>query len=126
MLSETVLPELDKRIENELNTRLEQRIKELVNPPSPPNEHVDASSVVSSLETDWRKLLIKKKVLTQINLELPERPAIQPVETHDETQPETRIEEEVRVNVIGEDESVSSEGGSVATNGEVTPIVKFV
>jgi hypothetical protein len=131
MLSEAVLPELDKRIENELNTRLEQRIKELVNPPSPPNEHADASSVVSSLETDWRKLLVKKKLLTQINTEPPiqvEIPAEIPVETHDETQDDTRIEE-VRVNVIGEDESPStdsSEGGSVATNGEVTPVVRFV
>ena len=135
MLSEAVLPELERRIDDELNTRLEQRIKELVNPPSPPNEHADASSVVSSLETDWRKLLIKKKVLTQINLELPEKPAIQlqipaeiPVERHDEAQPETRIEE-VRVNVIGDDEPPStdnSEGGSVATNGEVTPVVRFV
>jgi hypothetical protein len=71
ILSQAVIPELEKKIQDELNTRLEQRIKELMHVPS---SESDTASVIN-LETDWRALLLKKKYLHPHEIELPSGPA---------------------------------------------------
>lgn len=120
ILSQSVIPELEKKIQEELDTRLQARIKELLHsaPPTPPNEYADATSIVTNLETDWRKLLVKKKLLlSQVDTE--------PVVDQPATE---QVIEEVRINVIGEDEvpsSQNSSANSVVTNGEVVPTVEF-
>ena len=71
ILSQAVIPELEKKIQDELNTRLEQRIKQLMNPPS--SGESDATSIVN-LETDWRALLVKKRHL-HLDIDAPSVPA---------------------------------------------------
>jgi len=71
ILSQAVIPELEKKIQDELNTRLEQRIKELMHPSTGPES--DAASIVN-LETDWRALLVKKRHL-HLDIDAPSVPA---------------------------------------------------
>jgi hypothetical protein len=64
ILANSVMPDIDKKIEEQLNTRIEQRIRDLMPsaPPTPPVEpHGDVTSIVTSLETDWRNLLVNKR-----------------------------------------------------------------
>ena len=88
ILANSIMPDINKKIEDELGSRIEKRIKELLPsaPPSPPPEsHGDVTSIVTSLETDWRNLLMKKRV---------ERKTREP--SLDETS-------DVRINVVGLD-----------------------
>lgn len=70
-LREDILPDLDRKIQEELNTRIEARIKALMPPPPPPPPPAapaapapaDISSLVTHLETDWRKLIVGRKHL---------------------------------------------------------------
>jgi hypothetical protein len=71
ILSQAVIPELEKKIQDELNTRLEQRIKELMHVPTGES---DSTSIVN-LETDWRALLVKKKYLHTPEIGTPSGPA---------------------------------------------------
>lgn len=71
ILSQAVIPELEKKIQDELNTRLEQRIKELMHVPVAES---DSTSIVN-LETDWRALLVKKKYLHTPEIGTPSGPA---------------------------------------------------
>ena len=69
ILSESVIPELERQIKTELETKIEDRIKELLPKPptSPgPDEGADMTSVVLNLESDWRRLLAGKKILTAV------------------------------------------------------------
>jgi hypothetical protein len=126
MLSQSVLPELEKKIQDELNTRLEQRIKELMTvPPSPPNEYADTTSIVTSLETDWRTLLLKKKhVLHAITVEdvvpTPAVPVVvvevPAVEVPVVEAPEAEESDEVRLNIVGTHGPSSVATGSVSTS----------
>lgn len=123
ILSQSVLPELEKKIQDELNTRLEQRIKELIAvPPSPPNEYADTTSIVTTLETDWRTLLLKKKhVLHAITVEdvVPTAavPVVAEVPVVEEAPVEAPVEEpdEVRLNIVGTDGPSSVATGSVSS-----------
>jgi hypothetical protein len=126
ILSQAVIPELEKKIQEELDSRLQSRIKELLHsaPATPPNEYADATSIVTNLETDWRRLLVKKRVLLS---QATEEHVAEPVVAEEEA-PSEQVIEEVRLNVIGEDEvpsSQNSSAASVVTNGEVVPTVVF-
>jgi hypothetical protein len=88
ILANSVMPDINKKIEDELTSRIEKRIKELL--PSapatpPPESHGDVTSIVTSLETDWRNLLMKKRV---------ERAP----RTHEETGTD-----DIRLNIVGVD-----------------------
>lgn len=66
MLAHSVIPELERKIQIELDTKIEERIKELLPKPpkSPgPDEGGDITSVVMNLESDWRRLLAGKRIL---------------------------------------------------------------
>jgi hypothetical protein len=69
LLKDSVLPDIDKKIQTELSSKIEQRIRDLMPrpPPPPPPEVTKAKEgltiVVSNLETDWRKLLMSRKNL---------------------------------------------------------------
>jgi hypothetical protein len=69
VLKDSILPDIDRKIQQELASRIEDRIKQLMPapPPPPPAEAVEAkkglTAVVSNLETDWRKLLVSRKHL---------------------------------------------------------------
>lgn len=114
MLATSVLPELDKKIEHELNTRIEQRIRDVLAPSKDKNKEVvpDVTSVVTNLETDWRQLLLaRKKILTppSYNVHTEEKP-LAPL-------PETRPDE-VRVNIVGTDGPGSHAQTPVNTSGD--------
>ena len=76
VLKDTILPDIDRKIQTELNSRIEQRIRDLMPAPAPPppQEVTKAKEgltlIVSNLETDWRKLLMSRK-----NLMIPTEPA---------------------------------------------------
>lgn len=67
ILSQSVIPEMERKIQAELDTKIEERIKELL-PKSPKSsgleEGGDITSVVLNLESDWRRLLAGKRVIT--------------------------------------------------------------
>lgn len=65
LLATSVLPEIEKKIQAELDTKIEERIKELLPvSPKPPGlgDSGDITSAVINLESDWRQLLMGKKV----------------------------------------------------------------
>ena len=64
ILANSVMPNIEKKLDEELRGRIEQRIRELLpksESPSPTPEH--PMSAVVNLEQDWRKLLITKRQL---------------------------------------------------------------
>ncbi|NBV77481.1 SLATT domain-containing protein [bacterium] len=107
ILSNSVLPDIDKRIEHALNTGIEKKIKELMGHPS--EEYADTMTVVNSLETDWRTLLLRKRGV------------------HAAAAPAAPVEEsnEVRLHVEGT-ESVISEVGFTRSVGSEAPTVRPV
>jgi len=135
ILSQAVIPELEKKIHDELNTRLEQRIKKLMHPAV----ESDAASIVH-LETDWRALLVKKKFLQE--------PAAEPAAPQTNVSPAAApappalsispaalpagiitpvspiIDDEVHLNVVGTDGPPST-SSSVTEEPEVRPTVAF-
>ena len=90
ILANSVIPNIDKKIEDELASRIEKRIKELLPsapPTPPPEEHGDLTSIVTNLETDWRNLLTKKRVQpTRRRLSIDETTA-----------------DDIRINIVGVD-----------------------
>lgn len=106
ILAKSVMPDIDKKIDDELSTRIEKRIKELL--PSapatpPPENHDDVTSIVTSLETDWRNLLVKKRV---------ERVRREPEPT-----------DEVRINIVGVDGPPTvTPAGSTASGSPPPPM----
>jgi hypothetical protein len=92
ILAKAVMPEIDKQIERELNTRIEKRIKELLPGTPEPEDERDLTGLVVSMETDWRRLLVNRRQLLQMPLrDLSGGPL-----------PEVRAED-VRINIVGQD-----------------------
>lgn len=64
VLKDTILPDIDRKIQSELEGRIEQRIKALIPPPpKPAGEGIELSTIAAGLEHDWRNLLIGRKHL---------------------------------------------------------------
>jgi len=117
ILARSVLPDIDKKIESELSSRIEKRIKELLPsaPTTPPPEDTNITTVVTSLETDWRKLLTKKCLPSQKRRE-----------SIEETDADI-----IRINVVGEDGPPTSQSSSSSPltiespTQRVDPVVAF-
>lgn len=92
ILAQAVIPDLDRRIDEQLATRIEKRIKELMPAAQEPEEQHDITSIVTHMETDWRRLLVNRKQLLQMPLRDLSGSAL----------PEVRPEE-VRINIVGVD-----------------------
>jgi len=114
MLAQSVLPDIDKKIEHELSTRIEKRIKELISSSNTAKTEsaVDVSSIVTNLETDWRQLLVmRKKILVpppyNVHTEEPPPPPL----------PETKPGE-IRLNIVGTDRPGSHTQTPVNTSGD--------
>jgi len=110
ILAQSVIPDIDKHISDELNSKIEKRIKELL-PGASHGEAHDITSVVSNLETDWRRLLVGRKLLLQT-----------PLDTQEKELPQVR-QEDIRINVVGQDGCVSSVSGSVESDSAVPILV---
>jgi hypothetical protein len=106
ILANSVLPNIDKKLEEELNGRIERRIRELIpSATTPPPEREDShpvTGVVAGLEQDWRKLLVTKRhILTS---QPPPQVQYQPPELNTTiTTPE-----EVRLNIVGTDGPITN------------------
>ena len=88
ILASSVVPGIQQKIEEELGTRIEKRIKEILAsaPPSPPpEEYGDVTTVVTSLEKDWRQLLTLKQ---------------KPLVKHTEQS----LDDSITLNVVGEED----------------------
>ena len=117
ILANSVIPNIEKKVEEELSGRIEQRIRELlpgtVTPPDKGAEY--PAGVVAGLEHDWRKLLVTKRHI----LSKPPAAAL----------PETRAEvsqDEVRLNIVGTDGAMSASkpasvvsGASISSEGSL-------
>ncbi len=114
MLAQSVLPDIDKKIEHELNTRIEQRIKEVMISSNPAKTETvpDVSSIVTNLETDWRQLLVtRKKIL------VPPPYNVHTIESPPPPLPETKPDE-IRINIVGTDGPGSHTQTPVNTSGD--------
>lgn len=135
VLRNDILPDIDKKIKEELENRIEQRIKALMHttplpapgtPPSPTlSSRGDVSAAVANLETDWRKLLVGRKHLMT---------PVMPVMVEQEVAtvaagvgvPEVVVRSEnVIVNVVGTDGPMSSHSGSRSDTASVRSQVEF-
>lgn len=101
ILANSVLPNIDKKLEEELSGRIERRIRELLpssTTPPPEREGMHpVTGVVAGLEQDWRKLLAtKRQILT--SQPLPQLKSPPP--------------EEVRLNIVGIDGPITNPSGS--------------
>jgi hypothetical protein len=92
ILANAVIPELDRRIEQELTSRIESRIRELL--PNVPDKTIDPVNRIVGLERDWRQLLTTKRNLFE--------PVITPQNNTKPVIKETRPEE-IRINIVGTD-----------------------
>jgi hypothetical protein len=111
ILANSVMPDIDKKVGEELDTRIEQRIREIMGS----SGSSDANSAVMALERDWRRLLTSRRLL-QAEYDL-SGVELQPVKP-----------EEVRLNVVGQDGPLlptpsSSETGSVYSDTGGTRLV---
>ena len=107
ILANSVIPDIDRKIDQELNTKIEKRIKELL-PAAPKKEQLidedEMTSIVTHLETDWRRLLVNRKI-------------------HHNT-PGSSTPEEVRLNIVGQDGPITPEEESIVAEN-VSPVVGF-
>ena len=113
ILANSVMPNIEKKVEEELSGRIEQRIRELlpgtVTPPDKGPEY-PVTGVVAGLEHDWRKLLVTKRHI------LSKPPAAAVPETRAEASPD-----EVRLNIVGTDGAMSaSKPASVLSGASIT------
>lgn len=115
ILANSVMPHIDKKIEDELSGRIESRIKELM--PASTDKAVEEGTKIVGLERNWRRLLTNKK-----KLEPPVNSGIQ-IELQ-EVRPE-----DIRLNIVGTDGSLprtpamnrkSSRAGSVVSSISAT------
>ncbi len=132
VLRQDILPEIDKKIKEELETRIEERIKALMPPPAAPQppapttpplsgRNDDLASAVSHLETDWRKLLVgRKHLMTPV---VPTRTAAPPDQPEEEGEQPARSEN-VIINMVGTDGPASATNSS-SDSASVTTEVNF-
>ena len=66
ILAKSVIPDIDKKVTDELNNRIEKRIKELLQSSNSPN--TDIRSVIANLEMDWRSILINRRPTHEADL----------------------------------------------------------
>jgi hypothetical protein len=72
-LANSILPDLDKKIEQELSTRIEERIKTIIATTTPPPERAKSpggslpppAAATIPVETDWRRLLVSRRNILQ-------------------------------------------------------------
>jgi hypothetical protein len=130
LLKDDILPDINQKIEQELSTRIEARIKALlpsppITPPADEKKNEDLAAAVSSLETDWRKLLVGKRHLfhgidatNTIVQPTPVRSSI-PIIIDGQNQEEPLEHEAIHVNVVGTDGPPPS-ASPPQPNGEVS------
>jgi len=137
ILAKSVMPEINKTIEDELKTRIEKRIRELL--PAAAATAATAAATAAPppdvtalpMETDWRRLLVGKKHLLAHHAAEVANNTVAIQRPLREVRPE-----EVRINIVGTDGPItvtpaipnSVDGGSVAGShmdmgGEDTPPV---
>ncbi len=131
LLKDDILPDINQKIEQELSTRIEARIKALlpsppITPPADEKKNEELAAAVSSLETDWRKLLVGKRHLFNapdgVNVIVhptPVRPSI-PIIIDGQNQEEPLEHEAIHVNVVGTDGPPPSASPPEQPNGEVS------
>lgn len=123
ILANSVMPNIEKKVEEELGGRIEQRIRELLPGTATPPEkgpEYPVTGLIAGLEHDWRKLLVTKRHI------LSTAPAAVTAVT---AVPETRAEaspDEVRLNVVGTDGAMSASkpasvvsGASISSEGSL-------
>ena len=111
MLAKSVMPDINKKVGEELDTRIEQRIRELMKATG----STDASSTVAALERDWRRLLSNRRLLQSEYDEDLSGVVLQPVRT-----------EEVRINVVGQDGPLAPTPASSVHSEDAPPTTLVV
>jgi hypothetical protein len=110
ILANSVMPNIEKKVEEELSGRIEQRIRELLpGTATPPDKGPEypVAGVVAGLEHDWRKLLVTKRhILSTAAATAAATAAVTataPIEPTAEASPD-----EVRLNIVGTDGAMSA------------------
>jgi len=121
ILAKSVMPHIDKKIDDELSTRIETRIKELM--PTSSDKDVEEGTKIVGLERNWRRLLTNKKTLLETSAQSGIKIELQEVRPED-----------IRLNIVGTDGSLprtpvnaltrirSSRGGSIASSISATSV----
>jgi hypothetical protein len=122
ILATSVLPNIDKRIEDELAGRIEARIRELL--PQTPEKTVETVSRTVGIERNWRRLLSSKRDILE-----PVGPSGMKIVLK-ETRPD-----DIRINIVGTDGSLpktpsprskaKSRGSSVISSVSALPPQPF-
>jgi hypothetical protein len=80
-LASSILPDINKKIEQELSTRIEERIKTLIAREPPPERAKSPGGLVPApaaptipVETDWRRLLVSRRNILQSEGIIPPSP----------------------------------------------------
>jgi len=96
ILAKAVVPELEKQINEQLSSRIESRIKELLPVVPPPKEKEDTATRIVGLEKNWRRLLTTRRNIletTVVNSDVKR--------DLEETRPG-----DIRINIVGTDGSL--------------------
>ena len=96
ILANSVIPHIDKKVDDELKTRIEARIRELLPHSDPEKANAETATRIVGLEKNWRRLLTSRKNLLDPAAHGAARPDIKI--TIKETRPE-----DIRLNVVGTD-----------------------
>ena len=112
ILANSVMPNIEKKVEEELSGRIEQRIRALLpgtaTPPEKGSEY-PVTGVITGLEHDWRKLLVTKRHILST---APAAAVTAVTETRAEASPD-----EVRLNIVGTDGAMSASRPSSVVSG---------
>jgi len=97
ILAKAVVPELEKQINEQLSSRIETRIKELlpVAPEPKKNDEGDTATRIVGLEKNWRRLLTSKRKLLETTVNSDLRRELE------QTRPS-----DIRINIVGTDGSL--------------------
>jgi hypothetical protein len=87
MLAKSVLPDIHNKVEEELNSRIEQRIRELI--PNLVTREMSDYNITEGGANDWRRLLFDRRI--KVNTDISGTDV-----------PQDLAEEEVRIDILGE------------------------
>jgi hypothetical protein len=117
ILAKAVVPELEKQINEQLSTRIETRIKELLPVAPPPKEKDEGGTAtrIVGLEKNWRRLLTSRRNILETTINADVRKELE------ETRPS-----DIRINIVGTDGSLPKTPASRPASAMTLPRAPFV
>ena len=109
ILAKSVIPDIDRHVEKELNSRIESRIRELLPAPVVPDkENAEAATKLAGMEKNWRRLLTSRRNLLDTGAQGSLNTSKREIKINlNDPRPE-----DIRINIVGSDGSMPRTPGA--------------